>query len=75
MRNTKFKKGDVVYHIKAMRFGIFIKYNQLCDECLVMFKDEKGHEDYKSVTVSQLCFSEEFDISSVGFFHLFHLDI
>lgn len=76
MKNTKFKKGDIVYHIKAMRFGIFIEYSQSCDdECLVMFKDENGYEDYKSVAVSQLCFSAEFDMSSVGYFHLFHLDI
>ena len=68
MKNMKFKKGDIVYHTKAMRFGTFIEYT--CDdECLVAFKDEDGHEDCKAVAVSQLCLSADFNISSVGFFH------
>lgn len=72
MKNTmKFKKGDIIYHKRLKQFGTFIKYNQLCDEeCLVEFSDEDGYEDYRIVSVSQLCSSEEFDISSVGYFHL-----
>lgn len=55
MKNTmKFKNGDIVYHKRLKQFGTFIKYNQLCDdECLVMFNDEDGYEDYKFVSVSQ----------------------
>lgn len=72
MKNTmKFKNGDIVYHKRLKQFGIFIKYNQLCgEECLVKFSDENGYEDYRIVSASQLCFSAEFDISSVGYFHL-----
>lgn len=70
IKNMKFKNGDVVYHKRLKQFGTFIKYNQLCDdECFVMFNDEDGYEDYKIVSASQLCFSDEFNISSVGFFH------